>query len=255
MDLRVSAKDLIPNHLTMSLYNHIEIWKDRPELWPCGIYCNGHIMVDGEKMSKSKGNFYMMLQCVENFSADATRFALADAGDSMEDANFDTSVATQAISYLYVEEEWIQSKVQEMKSGALREGSFLFMDHAFMNEISYLVEATALAFDKICYREGIHRCWFDMLIARDLYRDWSTRCDIPMHKDVLTRFFESIVITMSPICPHWCEHIWGVLGNETSVFQARWPTYTPYDKLIRKQYIFFRAFLKNIRQAAIKSKG
>lgn len=47
MDLRVSAKDLIPNHLTMSLYNHVEIWKDFPELWPRGIYCNGHIMVSG----------------------------------------------------------------------------------------------------------------------------------------------------------------------------------------------------------------
>ena len=45
MDLRVSAKDLIPNHLTMCLYNHAEIWKDRPEMWPRGIYCNGHIMV------------------------------------------------------------------------------------------------------------------------------------------------------------------------------------------------------------------
>ena len=46
----MSAKDLIPNHLTMSLYNHVEIWKDRPEMWPKGIYCNGHIMVDAEKM-------------------------------------------------------------------------------------------------------------------------------------------------------------------------------------------------------------
>jgi len=45
MDLRVSAKDLIPNHLTMCLYNHAEVWKDQPALWPRGIYCNGHIMV------------------------------------------------------------------------------------------------------------------------------------------------------------------------------------------------------------------
>ena len=36
MDLRVSAKDLIPNHLTMSLYNHVEIWKNQPKFWPRG---------------------------------------------------------------------------------------------------------------------------------------------------------------------------------------------------------------------------
>ena len=81
MDLRVSAKDLIPNHLTMALYNHAAMWDDEPELWPRGYYTNGHVMVDAEKMSKSKGNFLMMLECIEKYSADATRFACADAGD------------------------------------------------------------------------------------------------------------------------------------------------------------------------------
>lgn len=28
VDLRCSGKDLIPNHLTMSLYNHAAVWKD-----------------------------------------------------------------------------------------------------------------------------------------------------------------------------------------------------------------------------------
>jgi len=31
MDMRVSGKDLIRNHLTMSLYNHAAIWKDNKE--------------------------------------------------------------------------------------------------------------------------------------------------------------------------------------------------------------------------------
>jgi len=38
--------------------------------------------VDAEKMSKSKGNFLMMDQCVDEFTADATRLALADAGEA-----------------------------------------------------------------------------------------------------------------------------------------------------------------------------
>ena len=45
MNLRVSAKDLIRNHLTMSLYNHAAIWKDRPELWPRSYFTNGHVQV------------------------------------------------------------------------------------------------------------------------------------------------------------------------------------------------------------------
>ena len=60
MDLRVSAKDLIQNQLTMSLFNHAAIWQNFPEKWPKSYSVNGHIMIDGEKMSKEKGNFFTM---------------------------------------------------------------------------------------------------------------------------------------------------------------------------------------------------
>ncbi|CAF5122470.1 unnamed protein product, partial [Rotaria sp. Silwood1] len=33
VDLRSSGKDLIPNHLTYSIYNHIAIWPNHSELW------------------------------------------------------------------------------------------------------------------------------------------------------------------------------------------------------------------------------
>ena len=58
MDLRCSGKDLIKNHLTMCLFNHCAIWKDFPEKWPKKFFCNGWILVNGDKMSKSMGNFY-----------------------------------------------------------------------------------------------------------------------------------------------------------------------------------------------------
>ena len=39
-------------------------------------------------MSKSTGNFLTLIEAISQFSADATRFALCDAGDGNEDANF-----------------------------------------------------------------------------------------------------------------------------------------------------------------------
>ena len=55
MDLRVSGKDLVPNHLTFSIYNHVAIFPE-PK-WPRGMRSNGHLMLNSEKMSKSTGNF------------------------------------------------------------------------------------------------------------------------------------------------------------------------------------------------------
>ncbi|CAN0310126.1 unnamed protein product, partial [Discosporangium mesarthrocarpum] len=71
---------------------------------PRGYFTNGHILVDAQKMSKSKGNFLMMGECVKRFGADPTRFALADAGDSLEDANFAVDTANNAILVLHNEE-------------------------------------------------------------------------------------------------------------------------------------------------------
>jgi leucyl-tRNA synthetase len=58
LDLRVSGKDLIGNHLIMSLYNHAAMWKEKPHLWPRSFFTNGHVQVNGKKMSKSEGTFF-----------------------------------------------------------------------------------------------------------------------------------------------------------------------------------------------------
>ena len=74
-------------------------------------FCNGYLCLNGEKMSKSSGNFMTMSACVQKFGSDASRIALCDAGDSLNDANFDEKVANKAIMKLFVLEEWIQNNI------------------------------------------------------------------------------------------------------------------------------------------------
>ena len=37
IDMRVSGKDLIQNHLSYYLFNHVAMWKDHPDRWPVSI--------------------------------------------------------------------------------------------------------------------------------------------------------------------------------------------------------------------------
>ncbi|MEM2362835.1 MAG: leucine--tRNA ligase, partial [Candidatus Nezhaarchaeales archaeon] len=69
VDLRGSGKDLVPNHLTFFLFHHTAIFPE--ELWPQGITVNGIVMVEGEKMSKSKGNFVTLNDAIASYGADA----------------------------------------------------------------------------------------------------------------------------------------------------------------------------------------
>jgi hypothetical protein len=51
-----AGKDLIQNHLTFSLYNHTAMWPAGDKN-PGSFRCNGHLLLNSEKMSKSTGNF------------------------------------------------------------------------------------------------------------------------------------------------------------------------------------------------------
>lgn len=56
---QVSGKDLINNHLSFSLYNHTAIWGDEA-MWPRAMRCNGHLLLNAEKMSKSTGTLLLL---------------------------------------------------------------------------------------------------------------------------------------------------------------------------------------------------
>lgn len=134
LDVRSSAKDLIQNHLTFLLYVHIALFPR--EYWPCSIRTNGHLLLNGEKMSKSTGNFLTLREAVSKFGADATRIALADAGDGIEDANFDETVANSNILRLFTLREWIE---ETAKDKGLRTGpADSFFDKLFINEMTTL---------------------------------------------------------------------------------------------------------------------
>ena len=79
-----TGKDLIQNHLTYFIYTHCALWTSQPDKWPQAIRANGHLLLNSNKMSKSTGNFMTLAEGLDKYGADATRLALADAGDSIE---------------------------------------------------------------------------------------------------------------------------------------------------------------------------
>jgi leucyl-tRNA synthetase len=84
VDLRVSAKDLINNHLVMMIYNAIVI---DPRLLPREYRINGYVRVNGEKMSKSLGNFVTIEDAITQYPKNPLLIALLEAGDGINDAN------------------------------------------------------------------------------------------------------------------------------------------------------------------------
>ncbi|KAJ2081798.1 cytosolic leucyl tRNA synthetase [Coemansia sp. RSA 988] len=263
LDIRSSGKDLIGNHLTFFLYIHTAMFGK--EEWPRSVRTNGFLLLNSQKMSKSTGNTLSMRECSDRYGADATRLTLAAAGDSMEDANFEEAVANKAILDLHLLMEWI---AEAQKALALQESAsenptqtssislrpatspMTIIDRMFDAEIDALTISTGTSYERTMYREAVTTGFYNFINARDRYINITT--EVGMHPVPLRKFINRQIIQLSPITPHWAEHMWKtVLGNTTSIMDARWPTDLPaspdYALLAARDYVI--KITKSVRDA------
>uniref|UniRef100_A0A1I8PHA6 leucine--tRNA ligase n=1 Tax=Stomoxys calcitrans TaxID=35570 RepID=A0A1I8PHA6_STOCA len=257
MDLRVSGKDLIQNHLTFMLYNHAAIWPNDENKWPKGVRVNGHLLLNSAKMSKSDGNFLTLHEAVDKFSADGMRLCLADAGDSVEDANFVESTADAGILRLYTFIEWVKEMLAA-RPAMRKDAHQTFNDKVFISEMNLKTQQTDEFYKKMLFKEALRSGFYELQLARDKYREL---CGLQgMHADLVFEFIRRQALLMAPICPHVAEHVWGLLGNKTSILHATWPAVGAINELDIKcsEYLMeaahaFRLNLKNLLQ--VKGKG
>ncbi len=224
MDMRVSGKDLVPNHLTFSIYNHVSIFPEK--FWPLGMRANGHLLLNSQKMSKSTGNFMTIEEAIEEFGADATRLALADAGDSVEDANFLKDTANTAILRLFSQLEWFKEMLEGEGAVKLREGGeTTFQDHIFCAEMNACIAKSKAAYDLTNYREALKEAFYGMQSARDSYREATVvHGDSGMSKTLLLQFIEMQALLLAPITPHFSEYVWlELLKRPSSIMIEHYP--------------------------------
>lgn len=258
VDVRVSGKDLVPNHLSYYLYNHVAMWPNDSGKWPQAVRANGHLLLNSEKMSKSTGNFLTLSQAIAKFSADGMRLALADAGDTVEDANFVEAMADAGILRLFTWVEWVKEMIANQDN--LRTGpADTFNDRVFISEMNSGIIKTDQHYERMMYKEALKSGFFEFQAAKDKYRELAIE---GMHKDLVFQFIENQTLLLAPICPHLCEHTWSLLGKSSTVMKAVWPTAGPVDEILIRssQYLMdtahdLRLRLKAYSQPAKGKKG
>ncbi|MBS7628912.1 class I tRNA ligase family protein, partial [Candidatus Bathyarchaeota archaeon] len=226
VDLRVSAKELLPNHLTFYLFQHAAIFRE--EQWPRAIGVNGMLMIEGEKMSKSKGNIISLRRAIEEHSADIVRVTLLMGGDGMDDPDWRNENLKDITNRL---ESFINTAKDII--GMSERGSFGHLEEWLTSRIHDRIMKVTEHLENLKTRAAAENIIYE--IPNDL-RWYLRRRGMPNSK-VLRRLLETWVRLMAPFAPHISEEVWELLGKEGFVSTEQWPRPEEFEKSLRAELI------------------
>ena len=210
-DYRFSAKDLISNHLTFQLFHHRAIFP--PELQPQGMVVFGMGLLNGAKMSSSKGNVFLLEDAVEAFGADTVRMFLVGSAEPWQD--FDWRNELVSSTKRQIERFW--NTVTDAK-GAV--GAY-DIDAWLTSRLQQRVRSTTAALDGFQTRQALQEAFFG--VEADL--KWYRR-RLPEGASggaVMQDLCRTWVRLLAPFIPFTCEALWKDIGGEGMVSLALWP--------------------------------
>lgn len=212
MDFRTTGKDLIQNHMSFCIFNHTAVFPKKH--WPRAFSLNGHVAIDGEKMSKSKGNFITMRQAYEDYGADASRFTALSGGEGMDDANFDTEMAKSMGPKIALLLDFAKDNYDKGRTKKLA------IDKWLENKIDLIIAEATDNYENALLRSALQSAYFDMQNSLKWYM---RRTVGNPNKDTINKFIETQALLLAPVMPFICEEIWEAIGKKGFISLAKWP--------------------------------
>jgi len=219
VDLRVSAKELVPNHLTFFIFQHAALFP--PSQWPKAIGVNGMLMIEGRQMHKSKGNFVTVKNAIEEYGADATRCALLLAAEGMDDPNWRSENVRDIRSKLESFYNFAKNIIENAKD---EENEHL--ERWLMSNLQNRIRQVNENLEQMKTRTALEIAFFE--IWNDFR--WYIRRKGKTKAKILREALKIWVRLLAPFTPHLCEEAWSLLGEEGFVSLALWPK--PEEKLV-----------------------
>jgi leucyl-tRNA synthetase len=214
LDFRNSGKDLIQNHLTFFMFNHVALFDEK--YWPKGIGTNGWVTVDGRKMSKSLGNMIPVRDMVKQFGADISRLTILNGGEGMDDPNWETNFATSLRpKILGIHNFIIENYAKGIESKT-------DVDELFISRSNSLIKKINSFMDETMFRSSIQKVLFDYF---KILKDYVSRTEGKFNKFLFIELSENFLKMISVFCPHIADEIWEKIGKQNFIGLDSWPNY------------------------------
>ena len=242
LDWRLSAKDLIGNHLSFHMFHHAAIFPE--ENWPKGMVVFGMGLLEGNKMSSSKGNVIILSDAIEKFGADVVRLFLMASAEPWQDFDWrekEVIGTKRRLDRLFE----FANTIEDIKGSPLDLSNIKKVDLSrridlwMINQLNIRIKDTTDALEGFQTRKALQDSLF--ILKKDIdhymYRvkhllksdktnetneDGADKADKAI-VFVLSTVLESWIRILSPFIPHSAEELWSSYGGEGFVVEAQWP--------------------------------
>ncbi|WP_458405639.1 leucine--tRNA ligase [Methanobrevibacter sp.] len=229
LDWRLSAKDLVGNHLSFLMFHHSAIYpKDK---WPRGTVVFGMGLLEGNKMSSSKGNVILLKDAIRDYTADVVRLFLMASAEPWQDFDWREKEVLGTKRRL----EWFRefaARVEEIKGSALDLSNIesveltRTIDLWMISQLNQHVKNATEALEVFQTRQALQDSLF--LLKKDvdhyLYRvKHLLDSQDPAIVYVLSTVLETWIRLLAPFTPHTSEELWSSYGGKGFVSEASWP--------------------------------
>ena len=184
------------------------------------LLCQGMVLKDGAKMSKSKGNTVDPQELIEQYGADTVRLFIMFAAPPEQSLEWNDSGVEGANRFL--------KRLWRLVGEHNERGAALALDVAQLDDASKALRRKTHETIQKVSDDISRRLTFNTAIAAvmELCNEIS-RFTVRNDQDnaVVQEALDASVLLLSPIVPHIAHTLWQQLGHDEAVIHAAWPAY------------------------------